>query len=70
MFSWPKGHELPATADLDFRELAVAPELAEISAGFEWLRVAVQRLFIDRIADQRAGLQRALLDFPLVYLWR
>jgi hypothetical protein len=30
MFSWPMGDELPATADLGFRELAARPELVEI----------------------------------------
>ena len=44
--------------------LTVASELAEIPPGFEWLRVAMQRVFIDRIADQNAGLQRAMRDFP------
>jgi MGT family glycosyltransferase len=55
---------LPALADLDLRDiLAVAPELAEIPPGFEWLRVAMERIFIDRIAAQHAGLQQALQDF-------
>jgi MGT family glycosyltransferase len=56
---------LPAAADFDGGDiLAVAPELVEIPPGFEWLRVGLQRVFIDRIADQHAGLQRALRDFP------
>ncbi len=52
-------------ADVDLRNLhEVAPELAELPTGFEWLRVALQRIFIDRIADQYRGLQQALLEFP------
>jgi hypothetical protein len=56
---------LPAAADLDHRDiLAVAPELAQIAPGFEWLRVAMQRFFVDPVADQHVGLQLALRDFP------
>jgi MGT family glycosyltransferase len=63
--SGAKFRAFPATADFDGRDiLAVAPELAEIPPGFEWLRVAVQRFFIDRIAGQHAGLQQVLRDFP------
>jgi MGT family glycosyltransferase len=55
----------PGNADIDLRNIhAVAPELAEIPPGFEWLRVALQRFFIDRIAAQYQGLQQALLEFP------
>jgi MGT family glycosyltransferase len=55
---------LPALADLDFRNIqAVAPELAEVPPGCEWLRVAMERLFIDPLAAQHAGLQQVLQDF-------
>jgi hypothetical protein len=56
---------LPALADLDLRDtLAVPPELAEIPPGLEWLRVAMELIFIDRIAAQHAGLWEVLQDFP------
>jgi MGT family glycosyltransferase len=56
---------LLACADLDLRDiLTVAPELADIPPGLEWLRVAMERIFIDRIAAQHASLQQALQDFP------
>lgn len=55
----------PGPADVDMRDLhAVAPELAGIAPGFEWLRIALERCFIDRLASQYMGLRRALRDFP------
>jgi MGT family glycosyltransferase len=56
---------LPGCADFDFRNIAtLAPELAELPPGCEWLRIAVGRLFIDPIPDQHMGLQQVLQDFP------
>ncbi len=58
-------HALPGTADTDFRDLpAVVPELASIEPGLTWLRVALERIFIERLADQHRGLQEVLEDFP------
>jgi hypothetical protein len=55
----------PADADIDLRDIhSIAPELTQIPPGFEWLRVAMQRFFIDRIAAQCQGLQQALQEFP------
>jgi MGT family glycosyltransferase len=63
--SGAKFRAFPGAADVDLRNIhAVAPELAEIPPGFEWLRVALERLFIDRLASQHMGLQRVLRDFP------
>ncbi|HYZ31662.1 MAG TPA: hypothetical protein VE684_05185, partial [Crenalkalicoccus sp.] len=48
-------------ADIDLRDiLAVAPELAAIPPGLEWLRVAIERFFIDRIAAQHASMTEVL----------
>jgi UDP:flavonoid glycosyltransferase YjiC (YdhE family) len=56
---------LPGAADFDGRDiLAVVPELAQIPPGPDWLRVAMERLFVDRIPDQHRGLQEALRAFP------
>jgi MGT family glycosyltransferase len=53
----------PGNADIDPNDLlAIAPELKDIEPGPEWLSVAVQRLFVDRIPAQYEGLQRALRD--------
>jgi MGT family glycosyltransferase len=55
----------PPEADLDLRDLnAVAPELKDIAPGLEWLRVALERIFVDTIPAQHAGMRRALHDFP------
>src|SRR5262249_4522403 len=52
---------LPGRADADFRNiLAFAPELAEVAPGYEWLRVAMERFFIDLLPAQHMGLQQVL----------
>ena len=56
---------LPGIADFDGRDLrAVVPELAQIPPGPDWLRVAMERIFVDRIPDQHQGLRAALQAFP------
>ena len=54
----------PAGADIDVRELdSLVPELKNIAPGPEWLRVAMERLFVDTIPAQHASLQQAVRDF-------
>jgi hypothetical protein len=56
---------LPAGADFDLGDIAsVVPELKHITPGPEWLRVAIERLFVDTIPAQHKGLQQVLRDFP------
>ncbi|HTW29327.1 MAG TPA: nucleotide disphospho-sugar-binding domain-containing protein [Acetobacteraceae bacterium] len=56
---------LAPAADLDLRDiLAVAPELATIPPGLEWLRVAKERFFLDRVAPQYESLLAVLRAFP------
>ena len=56
---------LPADADFDLGDIAsVVPELKHITPGPEWLRVAIERLFVDTIPAQHKGLQQVLRDFP------
>jgi UDP:flavonoid glycosyltransferase YjiC (YdhE family) len=56
---------LPAGADFDLREIhSVAPELKDIPPGLEWLRVAVERFFVDALPAQHQGLLQALQEFP------
>jgi UDP:flavonoid glycosyltransferase YjiC (YdhE family) len=58
-------HPLPAGADFDLRDIiSVVPELKNIPPGPQWLRVAIQRLFVDTIPAQHKGLQQVLRDFP------
>jgi UDP:flavonoid glycosyltransferase YjiC (YdhE family) len=52
---------LPTAADFDLREIhSVAPELKDIPPGFEWFRVAMERIFVDAIPAQHQGLLQAL----------
>ncbi len=56
---------LPGEADVDLRDpLAVAPELESIEPGLDWLRVAMKKIFIDKVSDQYRGLRAVLRDFP------
>jgi UDP:flavonoid glycosyltransferase YjiC (YdhE family) len=56
---------LPAGADFDLRDLlSVVPELKNIPPGPEWLRVAIERVFVDTIPAQHKSLQQVLRDFP------
>lgn len=55
----------PAEADFDVGNvIAVAPELKNIPPGPEWLRVAIERVFVDTIPAQHKGLRQVLRDFP------
>jgi MGT family glycosyltransferase len=55
---------LPGRADGDLRNIGTfAPELAELPPGYEWLRVAMERIFIDPLPDQHMGLEQVLQDF-------
>jgi MGT family glycosyltransferase len=56
---------LPSGADLNLLDFASAvPELKNIPPGPEWLRVAVERLFVDTVPAQHKGLRQVLQDFP------
>jgi MGT family glycosyltransferase len=55
----------PPEADLDLRDHnAVVPELKDITPGPEWLRVALEHIFVRTIPAQYAGMRRLLRDFP------
>jgi MGT family glycosyltransferase len=59
-----KFHALPAGADFDLRDFAsVAPELKSMPPGLDWLRVAMERIFVDAVPAQHEGLQRVLRNF-------
>ncbi|HEX4171799.1 MAG TPA: glycosyltransferase [Acetobacteraceae bacterium] len=56
---------LPGRADTDYRNtVALAPELAHLPPGYEWLRVAMEGLLIDMIPAQHMGLRQVLQDYP------
>jgi UDP:flavonoid glycosyltransferase YjiC (YdhE family) len=59
-----KFYALPPGADFDLRDFAsVAPELKTMPPGLDWLRVAMERVFVDTIPAQHKGLQQAIRDF-------
>ena len=55
----------PPGADFDLSDIiSVAPELKNTPPGSEWLRIAMERLFVDPLLAQHKGLQQVLRDFP------
>jgi MGT family glycosyltransferase len=58
-------HALPKGADFDLRSFdEAAPELKTMAPGLDWLRVALQRLFVDTLPAQHEGLREVLRSFP------
>jgi MGT family glycosyltransferase len=58
-------HALPGVADVDLQDFnTVAPALMSIEPGLDWLRVAMDKIFIDKVSDQYKGLQEVLRGFP------
>ncbi|MFE1599729.1 glycosyltransferase [Methylobacterium sp. ID0610] len=56
---------LTGKADFDGRDLlTVAPELTTTPPGPDWLRIAMERVFVDRVPDQHRSLRDALRAFP------
>ncbi len=58
-------HALPGGADIDLTDFdSVAPELKTMAPGLDWLRVALERIFVDTLPAQHEGLQQVLKVFP------
>ena len=59
-----KFFSLPPEADIDLTDpFARIPELKVLPPGPDWLRVAMERFFVDNIPAQQEGLQRLLHEF-------
>jgi MGT family glycosyltransferase len=58
-------YAFPAGADFDLRDFdAVAPELKTMAPGPEWMRILMERVFVDCVPAQNQGLQQVLQSFP------
>ncbi len=58
-------HSLPAQVDFDPGDIhAVAPELKNTPPGPEWLRISLERVFVDSVRPQHEGIREVLRDFP------
>lgn len=58
-------HALPEGADFDLRDIgSLAPELKSMAPGPDWLRVALERFFVDTLPAQHQGLRQVLRGFP------
>jgi len=59
-----KFHAFPTGADFDLRDHStVAPELLTMPPGPDWLRVALERVFVDPVPAQHQGLRQMLRNF-------
>jgi MGT family glycosyltransferase len=57
-------YAFPAGADFDLRDFdSVVPELKSMAPGPDWLRVAMERIFVDTVPAQHIGLQQVLRNF-------
>jgi MGT family glycosyltransferase len=60
-----KFRPFPPGADFDLQDIvSVVPELKNIPPGPEWLRVGMERIFVDTIPAQHRGIQQVLRAFP------
>ena len=60
-----KFRPFPGSADFDAGDIVSRfPELKTVPPGPEWLRFAMERVFVDNIPAQHQGLQLVLRDFP------
>jgi MGT family glycosyltransferase len=58
-------YALPPGADFDLRDFdSVCPELKTIAPGPEWLRTAMEQIFVDTVPAQHEGVQQVLQTFP------
>jgi UDP:flavonoid glycosyltransferase YjiC (YdhE family) len=63
--SGAKFRPIPGFGDVDLKNIHdVAPELKTLEPGFDWLRVALEKIFIERVPDQHKGLLETLKEFP------
>ncbi len=55
----------PFPAEIDVDDLVMlAPEIRDMPPGPEWMRFAMERLFVDTLPAQHNGLQQVLRGFP------
>ena len=60
-----KFRSFPGSADFDPGDIVSRfPELRNVPPGPEWLRFALERVFVDNIPAQYKGLEEVLRDFP------
>ncbi len=60
-----KFRPFPSGADFDLSDLdTVAPELKTMPPGLDWIRVGMDRFFVDAITAQHKGMQEILQGLP------
>jgi UDP:flavonoid glycosyltransferase YjiC (YdhE family) len=55
---------LPKEADINGNDIVMSDEVKAAPLGPQWLRVVIERLFVDTIPGQYSGMRKVLREFP------
>src|SRR6201991_1355098 len=57
-------HSLPKEADINANDIVMSDEVKAAPLGPQWLRVVIERFFVDPIPGQYNGMHKVLREFP------
>jgi MGT family glycosyltransferase len=57
-------YPLPKEADINANDIVMSDEVKAAPLGPQWLRVVIERLFVDTIPGQYSGMHKVLRQFP------
>jgi hypothetical protein len=62
--SGAKVYPLPEEADLSAQDVLTSDEMKAVPLGPQWLRIVIERIFVDTIPAQYSGVHKVLREFP------
>jgi hypothetical protein len=62
--SGAKFYPLPEEADLSAQDVLTSDEMKAVPLGPQWLRIVIERVFVDTIHAQYSGVHKVLREFP------
>jgi hypothetical protein len=57
-------YPLPKKADLRLQDIIASDEMKDVQPGPQWLRIVIERFFVDTIPAQYRGVHKVLREFP------
>jgi UDP:flavonoid glycosyltransferase YjiC (YdhE family) len=57
-------YPLPKEADLSLQDILASDEMKDVQPGPQWLRIVIERFFVDTIPAQYRGVHKLLREFP------
>ena len=57
-------YPLPKEADLSLQDIIASDEMNGVQPGPQWLRIVIERFFVDTIPAQYRGVHKVLREFP------